>query len=61
MALGKFADTGDEADQRLAAYAIRAVIYAATEAVRDETLALCVWWLTRMPDEGFSPRIAPDD
>jgi hypothetical protein len=31
MALEQFDDTGNEAGQRLAAYAIRAVIYAATK------------------------------
>jgi hypothetical protein len=79
LAFEQFAKTGDESDRPLAAYAIRAVIIAATRTreqaqqqvdyltalpidawkgvvsgepadVRESTLAMCAWWLTRTAD-----------
>ncbi len=70
-------DSPDETDRQLAAYVLRAVIFASTktreqrqqqidyltklpieawsrmasmepEAVREEVLAMCAWWMTRM-------------
>jgi hypothetical protein len=79
LAFEQFIETKDESDRPLAAYAIRAVIYASPKtraqaqqtvdyltalpieawegvtsgepvSIRESTLAMCAWWLTRMVD-----------